>query len=122
MPPTFPALASPRDGASITMQSLQAQVALLPQALGLFGICLPIYVWAGSYAANSVFMAATFAIFSINWGAFYVVVNWLKRPESANEGQRLRVQILGGLLWAGAVAQIAAFGDGAGAAREPILM
>ncbi|HZZ36293.1 MAG TPA: ATP-binding protein [Caulobacteraceae bacterium] len=122
MPPTAPAFAAPRDGASITLQSLQAQIALLPQALGMFGVCLPIYVWAGSYAQNSVYMAATFAIFSINWGAFYVVVNWLKRPESANEAQRLRVQILGGLLWAGAVAQIAAFGDGAGAAREPILM
>ena len=52
----------------------------MPQALGMFAISLPIYVWAGSYAQNAVFMAASFAIFAINWGAFYVVVNWLRRP------------------------------------------
>ncbi len=122
MPPTFPVFASPRDGASVTTQSLQAQVSLLPQALGMFAICLPIFVWAGSFAQNSVYMAASSTIFAINWGAFYAVVNWLKRPESADEARRLRVHIMGGLLWAGAAAQIAVFADGAGAAREPILM
>src|SRR5258706_10252433 len=122
MPRTFPVFASPRDGASVTTQSLQAQVSLLPQALGMFAICLPIFVWAGSFAQNSVYMAASSTIFAINWGAFYAVVNWLKRPESADEARRLRVHIMGGLLWAGAAAQIAVFADGAGAAREPILM
>jgi len=99
MPPTFPVFASPRDGASVTTQSLQAQVSLLPQALGMFAICLPIFVWAGSFAQNSVYMAASSTIFAINWGAFYAVVNWLKRPESADEARRLRVHIMGGLLW-----------------------
>ena len=82
----------------------------------------PIFVWAGSFAQNSVYMAASSTIFAINWGAFYAVVNWLKRPESADEARRLRVHIMGGLLWAGAAAQIAVFADGAGPAREPILM
>lgn len=110
------------DGATLTLQSLQAQIALLPQALGMFAISLPLFVWAGSYADNAVYMAASFAIFAINWGAFYIVVNWLKRPQSEDAGLRLRVQLLGGLLWAGAVAQIAAFGAGAGPASESILM
>ena len=35
------------EGASVTEQSLAAQAALLPQALGVFAVCLPIYVWAG---------------------------------------------------------------------------
>jgi signal transduction histidine kinase/ActR/RegA family two-component response regulator len=102
--------------------SLDAQAALLPQALGLFAVSLPIFVWAGSYAQNVVFMALSFAVFAINWGAFYVVVNWLKRAGGGDVRKRLRVHIASGLLWAACVAQIAAFGDGAGAAREPILM
>ena len=117
-----PAFDPPRDGASITLQSLQAQIALLPQALGLFGISLPIFVWAGSFASNAVFMAATCAIFAVNWGAFYMVVNWLKTPQALDEGRRMRIQIMGGLLWAGAVAQISVLADGAGPAREPLLM
>src|SRR6185436_3296842 len=107
-----PAFDPPRDGASITLQSLQAQIALLPQALGLFGISLPIFVWAGSFASNAVFMAATCAIFAVNWGAFYMVVNWLKTPQALDEGRRMRIQIMGGLLWAGAVAQISVLADG----------
>jgi len=102
--------------------SLDAQAALLPQALGLFAVSLPIFVWAGSFAHNAVFMALTFAVFAINWGAFYVVVNWTRREAAADVALRLRIHIASGLLWALAVGQIAAFGAGAGAAREPILM
>ncbi|MHB8530112.1 MAG: sensor histidine kinase, partial [Caulobacteraceae bacterium] len=111
-----------RRNAAITGLSLRAQLDLLPQALGLFAVSLPIYVWAGSFAPHAVFMAGSFAIFAINWGAFYLIVNWLKQDEARDPGRRLRVHVLGGLLWAAAVAQIAAFGDGAGPARQPILM
>ncbi|MGA0601023.1 ATP-binding protein [Caulobacter sp. KR2-114] len=107
---------------ALTLQALDAQQALLPQALGVFAVCLPFYVWAGSYAANSEVMAATFSVFAINWGAFYIIVNWLKRPEARDVARRQRIQILGGLLWAGAVAQIAAMGAGAGAAGQTIMM
>ncbi len=102
--------------------SLDAQSALLPQALGLFGISLPIFVWAGSFAHNALFMALSFAVFAINWGAFYVVVNWTRREAAGDVAVRLRVHIASGLLWAVAVAQIAAFAAGAGTAREPIMM
>jgi len=107
---------------ALTLQALDAQQALLPQALGVFAACLPFYVWAGSYAADSEMMAATFSVFAINWGAFYSIVNWLKRPEAQNVARRQRIQILGGLLWAGAVAQIAAMGANAGAASQTIMM
>ena len=107
---------------NLTWRSLEAQAALLPQALMLFGVCLPVYVWAGSYADNTMFMAASFAIFSINWGAFYGAVNWLKTPAASNVALRLRVHILGGLLWAVAVGQIAAFADHSGSARESLLL
>jgi len=111
-----------RRRAKIAGLCLDAQVALLPQALGSFAVTLPIFVWAGSFAGDSVMMAASFAVFAINWGAFYVIVNWLKSPPGADLGRRQRVQIGAGLLWAAAVAQIAAFGAGAGAAREAILL
>lgn len=106
----------------MTAQSLEMQRGLLVYALALFGVSLPIYVWAGSHAANSVWMAASFAIFAINWGAFYAVVNWLRGEAAANVAARQRVQIASGLLWSLACAQIAAFAEGAGPAREALLM
>jgi signal transduction histidine kinase/ActR/RegA family two-component response regulator len=112
----------PKPRASAALLSLQAQAALLPQALFLFAVSLPIFVWAGAYARNSVFMALSFAVFAINWGAFYFVTHWLRREEADDVRRRVRVHVLAGLLWAVCVAQIAAFGDGAGPAREPILM
>jgi signal transduction histidine kinase/ActR/RegA family two-component response regulator len=112
-----------RGGQSVTQQALEAQTALLPYALAVFAVSLPAYVWAGSHAVNAVWMTGTFAIFAAAWGAFYGVVNWLKTPEAAaNTAKRGRIQILSALIWALAVAQIAAFSDGAGPAREPLLM
>ncbi|MDQ0462704.1 signal transduction histidine kinase/AmiR/NasT family two-component response regulator [Caulobacter ginsengisoli] len=119
----FPGAAAPaRGGPTMAIQALEAQRALLPYALIFFGVSLPIYVWAGSFAEDATWMAATFAVFAINWGAFYAVTGWLRRPQAQDPALRARVQILGALLWAGAVAQIAAFADGAGVVREPLLM
>lgn len=111
-----------RGGESVAMQSLEAQRGLLPYALALFAVSLPIYVWAGSFATNSVLMTATFAVFAICWGAFYFTVDWLRRDGARDLARRTRVQILCGLLWSGACAQIAAFADGAGPVREALLM
>jgi signal transduction histidine kinase/ActR/RegA family two-component response regulator len=116
------AAASAREGASVADQSLAAQAALLPQALAVFGVCLPIYVWAGSFARDAAWMSASFAIFAINWGAFYFAVQQLKRPELQETGARTRVHLLCGLLWSAAVWQMAAFADQAGAPRETLLL
>ncbi|MDB5425081.1 MAG: sensor histidine kinase/response regulator, partial [Phenylobacterium sp.] len=120
MPDTAPLAA--RSGRTTGAQALDAQTALLPYALGCFGATLPAYVWAGSHAANAAWMAGSFVIFAIAWGAFYGIVNWLKQPAAEDLASRARVQVLGGLLWAGAIAQSAAFADGAGPAREPLLL
>lgn len=117
-----PAARTTRGGKSVILQSLDAQRGLLPYALAFFAVSLPIYVWAGSFATNSVWMTATFAVFAINWGAFYFVVDWLRSDAAEDVGRRLRVQVLCGLLWSGACAQIAAFADGAGPVREALLM
>ncbi len=120
---TLPPVDASLNGAGLPAQSLalDAQAALLPYALALFGIALPIYVWAGSFAPNASWMAASFAIFAINFGAFYGVQNWLKTPAAQDVARRGRVHILGGLLWALAVAQIAAFANDAGPARDILL-
>lgn len=110
-----------RGGVSFLTQSLDAQRRLLPYALAFFAVSLPIFVWAGSHSQSGIWMAATFAIFAVNWGLFYVLVNWLRSHPDASPQVRLRIHIFGGLLWAGAVAQIAAFADNAGPAREPLL-
>lgn len=107
---------------SMALQALDAQAALLPYALALFGIALPIFAWIGSYAANRLWMTASLLIFAVNWAVFYAVVDGFKhRPERRAEVMlRARTQILAGLMWAAAVAQIALFGLGAGVAREAI--
>ena len=110
--------------APLALQALDAQAALLPYGLTLFAVCLPIAIWACSYARDGEWIAASMAIWAINWGAFYAAVDWIKRgsPQAQDADRRTRVQILGGLLWAAAVAQIALLGDQAGLAREAILM
>ena len=117
-----PTVLPARAGRTADAQALDAQTALLPYALGCFAATLPFYVWAGSHAANAPWMAGSFVIFAIAWGAFYGIVNWLKQPAAEDLKSRGRVQILGGLLWAGAIAQSAAFADGAGPARETLLL
>jgi signal transduction histidine kinase/ActR/RegA family two-component response regulator len=109
---------------SVTLQALDAQTALLPYALTLFAIGLPICGWACSFATNRVWVLASLAICAINWGAFYAAMDWLKRRpgDRADPALRTRIQILGGLLWAVAVAQVAAIGAGGGWAREDILL
>src|SRR5580692_6093048 len=102
---TAPAASDP-DGVSVAEQSLAAQAALMPQALAVFAVCLPIYVWAGSFARDAAWMSASFAIFAINWGAFYFTLQQLRRPE----------------LQRTAVWQMAAFADHAGPARETLLL
>jgi signal transduction histidine kinase/ActR/RegA family two-component response regulator len=111
-----------REGVNLAEQSLAAQAALLPQALGVFAVCLPIYVWAGSFARNSAWMSASFAIFAINWGAFYFALQNLGASQTMSTGRRTRIHILCGLLWSVAVWQMAAFADHAGPARETLLL
>ncbi|MDB5493151.1 MAG: sensor histidine kinase/response regulator [Phenylobacterium sp.] len=111
-----------RGGSSPTQQALEAQTGLLPYALMAFAVSLPIYVWAGGHARNAAWMSASFVVFAIAWGLFYAVVNWLKEPAAQDLGRRARVQLLAGLVWAAAPAQIAVFADGAGPVRETLLM
>lgn len=112
---------NPTDGAHVT-KALDAQAALLPYALGVFAVTLPLFVWVGSFATNRVWMTASFAVFAINWGAFYAAVNWLRDEASQDLNRRARVHILCGVLWALAVAQISAFAEGAGPARDTLLL
>jgi signal transduction histidine kinase/CheY-like chemotaxis protein len=116
------ALISPLYDPAIARLALETQEGLLPQALGAFALTLPIFVWLGSFARDSAFMAATFAVFAINWGAFYAIVSWRKRQGEFDVRRRQRVNLLGGLLWAVAAAQVAALGANAGPAREALLM
>lgn len=103
-------------------KALDAQVALLPYALGVFAISLPLFVWVGSFAANRIWMTASFAVFALIWGAFYAALNATRDDASQDLGRRARVYVLCGVMWAMAVAQISAFAQGAGPARETLLM
>jgi len=107
---------------AVLVQSLDAQSALLRYALALFAVCLPIFVWVASHAHNAAWMAATFAIFAINWGAFYGAVNWIRLHGQEDVGRRLGIHVAGGLLWAAAVAQVAAMGAFADPVRQSLLL
>jgi len=108
----------------IALRALDAQAALLPYALLLFGIALPVFLWAASFATNAVWALASLAIFAVNWGAFYAVVVAVRRePALALDVRRRgRINIMAGLLWSVAIAQISLFAMGAGPAREALLL
>jgi signal transduction histidine kinase len=109
---------------SIARQSLDAQSSTLRYALVFFGVGLPILAWAASFAPDGLWVLASLVIFAVNWAAFYAVVDWAKRKpaEHAQLGVRTRVHVLGGLLWAAAVAQITALAAGAGPVSQPMLL
>jgi hypothetical protein len=109
---------------STAVQALDAQAALLPYALATFAIGLPIFGWVCSYAQDRLWLIATLLLFAINWAAFYALVDRIKRnPHGrADTALRTRLHVLGGLLWAVAVAQISVLGLSAGPAREPVLL
>jgi len=111
-----------RGGPSLSQQALDAQASLLPYALIAFVVSLPIFVWVGGHAPNAAWMSASFVIFAIAWGVFYAVVNWLKEPAAKDLKRRARVQLMGGLIWAGATTHLAVFADAAGPLREMLLM
>ena len=112
----------PSLGLSVGAQGMRAQAALLPYALVAFGVCLPVFVWVASHAADAAWMSASFAVFAVGWGVFYGAVNWLKTPAATDLRRRARVQILGGLIWAVAIAQLAVFAEFAGPVRETLLL
>ena len=117
----FPGDAS-RGGQSVTQQAMEAQRALLPYALCAFAVGLPIFVWAGSHAPNTGWIVLPLMAFAIAWGGFYGIVSWLREPQAQVLSTQVRVQLLGGLQWACAIAAITAFAEGAGPMRAPLLI
>lgn len=109
---------------AILRQALDAQVRLLPYALGFFGICLPVFVLVAAYAVNAAWMGVCLGAYAINWALFYGVVDWLKRKPGAVEDVRLRlnVQNAAALLWAIALFQTSAFSANAGLVSETLLV
>ena len=102
----------------MALQSLDAQAALLPYALLSSASRCRSSPGSVPIAADHVWMTASFAMFAINWAVFYGVIDWIRRqPEHKPTSPAHRVHVLGGLLWAGAVAQITAIALGAGPAR-----
>ena len=108
---------------SVDARALNAQAELLPYAIGFFAVALPIFVWAGAYAENAVWMSAIFVQFSLNWAGFYAVVNRLWRTSGAGPSlaRRTGLHVAGGLLWALTVAEIALFGFHAGPVHDIVL-
>jgi len=109
---------------AIARQALDAQVRLLPYALGFFGLCLPIFAATAAYAPNAVSLLVCLGVYGFNWAVFYGIVDWLKREAEAAEDipRRTAMQIGGGLLWAIAVLQTSYFALAAGPYAETLLV
>lgn len=107
----------------VQARALKAQAELLPYALGFFGLALPVFVWAASYADDAAWMSVIFAQFSLNWAGFYLAVNRFGPRSSHPAGPRLRslLHLAGSLAWAITVAEIAVFAAFAGPVG-PVLM
>ncbi len=109
---------------AITRQALDAQVRLLPYALGFFGICLPVFVMLGVRTPNATWLAVCLGAYGFVWALFYLVLDWLRRTPGAAENVELRtrIQLAGGLLWAIALFQTSMFAAGAGWLSETLLV
>lgn len=109
---------------AVARLSLDAQIQLLPYALGFFGICLPIFVAVAGYAPNAVWLAASLGVYGFNWAVFYAIVDWRKKNEPSIDRVRLHtaVHVAAGLLWALAIVQTVYFAQGAGPFRELLLI
>lgn len=109
---------------AIALMGLEAQVQLLPYALGFFGICLPIFMTAANYAPNAPWFTPSLALYAFNWAVFYAVMDWRKTHPATLGNLRLHTAIhLGaGLLWALALLQTAFFAQAAGPLAEVLLV
>lgn len=109
---------------AIAMMGLDAQVQLLPYALGFFGICLPIFVTAAGYAPNAVWLVASMGLYAFNWAVFYAIIDWRKthQPSLSNLRLHTAVHIAAGLLWAMALLQTSFFAQAAGPLAEILLV
>lgn len=119
-----PARDTPDWDRAVARLSLDAQIQLLPYALGFFGICLPIFVAVAGYAPNAVWLAASLGVYGFNWAVFYAIVDWRKKNEPSIAHVRLHtaVHVAAGLLWALAIVQTVYFAEGAGPFRELLLI
>lgn len=109
---------------AIAMMGLEAQVQLLPYALGFFGICLPIFVTAAGFAPNAHWLISSLGVYAFNWAAFYAVLDWRKKHPLRldNVRRHTAMHIASGSLWAVAIMQTAAFSQGAGPVAEILLV
>lgn len=109
---------------AIAVMGLEAQIQLLPYALGFFTISLPIFVTAAGFAHNAQWLVFTMAIYAFNWAVYYAVLDWRKKhPLTLNNVRRhTAVHIAAGALWAVAILQTAAFALGSGSVSEILLV
>jgi signal transduction histidine kinase/ActR/RegA family two-component response regulator len=116
--PRTPGVRSPE------LLALDAQAGLLPYALAAFAVGMSLLGWTAAQATNAPWLAVSLAQFALNWAMFYVVFSWLKRDPVHCEdiGSRARLHVMGGLLWAVAMGQLAVIALGAGPAREALLV
>lgn len=103
---------------------LEAQLKLLPYALGFFGICLPVFVLIAAHAPNGAWMGLSLGLYAFNWAVFYAIADWHRRRplEVGNLRLRTAVHMGAGLLWAVAVLQTAFLAMGAGPFSEILLV
>ncbi len=121
--PPSPRLAAPFER-QMLRHALDAQLRLLPYALGFFGVSLPVFLTTAAFAENRGWLVVSLILFAFNWAAFYVVHDWLKTKPDIQERVELRLpmQTGGGMLWSLAITQTSAFAVHSGPVSEILLV
>lgn len=119
-----PERSSPDWDRAVGLMGLEAQVQLLPYALGFFGICLPVVLIVAGHATNAAWFATSLVLYAFNWAIFYAVLRWRKANPPTLENSRLHtgVHVAAGLLWAMALLQTSLFAQAAGPVAETLLV
>ncbi|MDO1558292.1 response regulator [Brevundimonas sp. 2R-24] len=118
------ALLNKPDSRATARLAMEAQIQLLPYALGFFGICLPVFVAVAAYAPNALWVSVCLGVYGFNWAVFYAILDWRKRRTDDPPSGRLAVavHVAASLLWALSVLQTAYFAVGAGPLAEVLLV
>ncbi|MBN8552976.1 MAG: response regulator [Caulobacterales bacterium] len=115
---------SPDWDRAIGLMGLEAQIQLLPYALGFLGISLPFVLTVVGYAPNAGWFFASMALYALNLAIFYAILDWRKsnRPSLSNLRLHTAVHIAAGLLWSLALFQTAFYARSAGPLAEILLV
>ncbi|WP_255500829.1 ATP-binding protein [Caulobacter sp. 17J80-11] len=109
---------------AVARQALDAQVKLLPYALGFFAVALVMFLAVGMFAQGKLQLLGCVLLYCLNWAGIYAAMRWLHQDDDRYDDVRLRavVQSAGAALWVGALYATCGYAQAAGLLSPLLLM